>query len=231
DKDQHVAAGANTVFRAGQVTDALTALVMLRLVDRGNLDLDAPVRRYLPEFAPKNPFQTPVTLRMLATHTAGLEHETATVMIRVLEAVTGKSYPDLMREEIFGPARMTSSSIRTAHSSGPLSYAEMQSYDAPRVPAPASDPELLPAGGLITTLRDMASLGSALLAGSRTSNTPQILSARSLRQVETIGEAGHAAGARGSPGTGGSPGVGGVAGAGSSPGAAPSYSVGFMLSD
>ena len=38
------------------------------------------------------------------------------------------------------------------------------SYDAPRVPAPSFDPGSQPAAGLNTTLSDMASLGSALLA-------------------------------------------------------------------
>jgi CubicO group peptidase (beta-lactamase class C family) len=75
DKDQHVPAGADTVFRAGSVSKSLTELVMMRLVEQGVLDLDAPVRRYLPDFAPKNPFQTPITLRMLATHSAGLVRE------------------------------------------------------------------------------------------------------------------------------------------------------------
>jgi len=49
---------------------------MMRLVDRGALDLDAPVRRYLPDFAPKKSVsKTPITLRMLATHSAGLIRE------------------------------------------------------------------------------------------------------------------------------------------------------------
>ncbi len=173
DKNQLVPAGAGTVFRAGALTDALTALVMMRLVDRGVLDLDAPVRRYLPDFAPQNPFQTQITLRMLATHSSGLVREPplgsyfattapdlasivrslndtqllarpgtvtkysnagAAVIGRVLEVVTGKSYAELMRDELFAPARMSSSSIRLADSAGPISYAEMQSYDAPRVP-------------------------------------------------------------------------------------------------
>jgi CubicO group peptidase (beta-lactamase class C family) len=48
-----------------------TASSALRLVDRGRLDLDAPVRRYLPRFSggPKNL----VTVRMLLDHTSGLK--------------------------------------------------------------------------------------------------------------------------------------------------------------
>jgi CubicO group peptidase (beta-lactamase class C family)/D-alanyl-D-alanine dipeptidase len=245
DKNQLVPAGADTVFRAGSVTKPLTELVMMRLVDRGVLDLDAPVRRYLRDFAPKNPFQTPITLRMLATHSAGLVREPplgsyfatttpdlapvvrslndtqllarpgtvtkysnagVTVIGRVLEVVTGKSYTELMREELFAPARMLSSSVRLADSVRPISYAEMTSYDAPRVPAPVFDLGLQPAAGLNTTLRDMASLGSALLAGGRTAGGEEILSARSLEQMERAAKVG-------------------------ADNSGLSYAVGFMLSD
>jgi CubicO group peptidase (beta-lactamase class C family)/D-alanyl-D-alanine dipeptidase len=223
DEAQHVPAGADTVFRAGSVTELLTELVMMRLVDRRVLDLDAPLQRYLPDFAPKNPFHTPITLRMLATHSAGLVREPplgshfattapdlaavvrslngtqlfarpgtvsrysdagVAVIGRVVEVVTGKSYNELMREELFTRAGMRSSSVRLADSARPPSYAEMVSYDAPRVPAPVFDPGLRPAAGLSTTLRDMASLGSALLAGGRTAGGGEILSARSLEQME-----------------------------------------------
>jgi len=49
----------------------------MRLVEEGKLDLDAPVTRYLPDFAPRNPFpgtEAP-TLRMLTSHRAGLIRE------------------------------------------------------------------------------------------------------------------------------------------------------------
>jgi D-alanyl-D-alanine dipeptidase len=66
---------------------------------------------------------------------------------------------------------LTLSSARLAASAQAPAYAEMQSYDAPRVTAPSSDPALRPNGSLNTTLRDMASLGSALLAGGRAANS------------------------------------------------------------
>jgi D-alanyl-D-alanine dipeptidase/CubicO group peptidase (beta-lactamase class C family) len=210
DRDQRVAAGADSVFRAGALTKPLTGLVMMRLVDRGMLDLDAPVQRYLPDFAPKNPFRTPITLRMLATHDTGLVRKYAdagvAVIGQVLEVVTGKPYAELMREELFAPARMSSSSVRLRDSVRPISYAEMQSYDAPRMPAPVFEQGLQPAGGLNTTLTDMASLGGALLAGGRAPNGEQILSVHSLEQMETPTQ----------PGTGHN---------------GPGYAVGFRVSD
>lgn len=57
----------------GSTTKALTCTALLQLVDRGLLDLDAPVRRYLPSFrvADEQASQR-MTLRHAITHTAGL---------------------------------------------------------------------------------------------------------------------------------------------------------------
>ena len=68
-------ATAATMYRVGSVSKVFTNIGVMRLVDRGVLDLDAPIERYLPDFAPHNPFkgpQSPVTLRELMTHRAGL---------------------------------------------------------------------------------------------------------------------------------------------------------------
>jgi D-alanyl-D-alanine dipeptidase/CubicO group peptidase (beta-lactamase class C family) len=214
DKYRHVPAGADTVFRAGTLTGTLTSLAMMRLVDRGALDLDAPVTRYVPDFAPRNPFQTPITLRMLAAHRSGLVREppvgsyystiatdlasvvrslndtallsragTVTrysdagiaVIGRALELVSGKSYIELMREELLGPAHMPSSALCVADSARPIAYAELRSYDAPRIPAPVFDLGIAPAAGLSTTLTDMGSLGTTLLSGrSRSGRDPTV---------------------------------------------------------
>jgi CubicO group peptidase (beta-lactamase class C family) len=47
-----------------------TASAVMRLVDAGRIDLDAPVRRYLPRFA--GGLKDQVTVRMLLDHTSGL---------------------------------------------------------------------------------------------------------------------------------------------------------------
>ena len=41
---------ADTLFQIASITKTMTATVVMRLVERGALDLDAPIRRYLPEF-------------------------------------------------------------------------------------------------------------------------------------------------------------------------------------
>lgn len=60
-----------TRFQVGSISKVMTAAAVLRLGDRGELDVDAPVLRYLPwfEFGPSS---GQITSRHLMMHTAGL---------------------------------------------------------------------------------------------------------------------------------------------------------------
>ncbi len=60
----------DTIVNVFSTTKAMTALCAHILVDRGQLDLDAPVARYWPEFAQAG--KERITTRHLLTHTAGL---------------------------------------------------------------------------------------------------------------------------------------------------------------
>ena len=66
---------AHTIFRIGSVSKLFTDLAIMQVVERKQLDLDAPVETYLPEFKPSNPFGAPITLRELMSHRAGLLRE------------------------------------------------------------------------------------------------------------------------------------------------------------
>ena len=66
---------AESVHRAGSISKLCIDLALMRLVEAGDLDLDAPVQRYLPEFRPENSFGVPITVRHLITHHAGLVRE------------------------------------------------------------------------------------------------------------------------------------------------------------
>src|SRR5207302_5125243 len=68
-------ATAETVYRVGSVSKLFTDIAVMRLVEQGRLDLDAPVTKYLPDFTPGNPFDKPITLRQLMTHRSGLVRE------------------------------------------------------------------------------------------------------------------------------------------------------------
>lgn len=68
-----------TVFRPGSVSKLFTWTAVMQLVERGKLNLDADVNRYLDFRIP--PFDgRPVTLRNLMTHTAGFEESGKDVM-------------------------------------------------------------------------------------------------------------------------------------------------------
>jgi CubicO group peptidase (beta-lactamase class C family) len=58
----------DSIFDLASLTKVYTAILLLRQVDKGKVDLDAPVVSYLPGFTGKDK----VTVRMLLTHTSGL---------------------------------------------------------------------------------------------------------------------------------------------------------------
>ncbi len=68
-------ATAATVYRIGSVSKLFTDIAIMQLVERGELNLDAPIGDYLPEFHPRNPFGTAITLRELMSHRSGLLRE------------------------------------------------------------------------------------------------------------------------------------------------------------
>ncbi|MDP9245967.1 MAG: serine hydrolase [Chloroflexota bacterium] len=70
--DHPLPVNAGTVFEIASVTKTMTATVAARLAAEGALDLDAPVRRYVPEFRVADAeLSRTVTVRDLFTHTAG----------------------------------------------------------------------------------------------------------------------------------------------------------------
>ncbi len=68
-------ATAATVHRVGSVSKLFTDIGIMQRVERGELDLDAPVTRWLPDFAPADTFGVPITLRMMMAHRSGLQRE------------------------------------------------------------------------------------------------------------------------------------------------------------
>ncbi len=75
DPDSNKPATAQTIHRVGSVSKLFTDLGIMQLVEKGELDLDAPITNYLPDFQPHNPFGKPITLRQLMSHRSGLVRE------------------------------------------------------------------------------------------------------------------------------------------------------------
>jgi len=77
DPDKKTSATAGTIYRVGSVSKLFTDIGVMQLVERGELNLDAPITEYLVDFHPHNPFGKPITLRELMSHRSGLVREPA----------------------------------------------------------------------------------------------------------------------------------------------------------
>ena len=80
DRDARIPAGPRTIYRVGSITKSLTAVAMMQLVETGVLGLDDPITEHLREasgFVDESGGDVPpvITLRQLASHTAGLIRE------------------------------------------------------------------------------------------------------------------------------------------------------------
>lgn len=70
--DHPLAVNAETLFQIGSITKTFVGTLAMRLVESGKLDLDAPLRRYLPDLRLMDEtVAAAVTMRHLLTHTGG----------------------------------------------------------------------------------------------------------------------------------------------------------------
>src|SRR6185369_8819871 len=63
DPKNKIPATAETTYRIGSVSKLFTDIGIMQLVERGEMNLDAPISTYLPDFHPQNPFKKAITLR------------------------------------------------------------------------------------------------------------------------------------------------------------------------
>jgi CubicO group peptidase (beta-lactamase class C family) len=82
--DGGAAANADSLWRVYSMTKPITGMAAMMLVEDGKLKLDDPVSKYIPAFGTmrvaispetsveSRPARTPITIRMLLTHTSGL---------------------------------------------------------------------------------------------------------------------------------------------------------------
>ncbi|HEY7910929.1 MAG TPA: serine hydrolase domain-containing protein [Blastocatellia bacterium] len=71
DLENSIPARATTVYRTASIAKAMTAVAVMKLVEQGRLDLDAPIQKYCAAFPEK---QWPVTARHLLGHLGGIRH-------------------------------------------------------------------------------------------------------------------------------------------------------------
>lgn len=75
DRGLGLAAGPETVYRAGSLAKPLTATAVMQLAETGRIDIDQPLSAYLPAFSIRSRFDTtaaPITVRSVLSHHAGL---------------------------------------------------------------------------------------------------------------------------------------------------------------
>lgn len=104
-----VEATVDSLFQIGSITKVLTATLAMQLVDEGKLELDAPVRTYLPEFriADERAAER-VTVRQLMCHVAGFEGDIFTDTGKGDDCL--EKYVGLLHEvpQLFEPGEMFS---------------------------------------------------------------------------------------------------------------------------
>lgn len=135
DLERRAALDASTLVHIGSITKSFVALCLLQLRDEGRLDLERPVRDYLPWLRIESAF-APITTHHLLTHSAGLPgippvflsdpasaHRAAhapgahfhycntgyTILGHLLSAIDGRTLPEAIRARILVPLGMTQS--------------------------------------------------------------------------------------------------------------------------
>lgn len=94
DLENDLPARSGTVYRIGSISKSITAVAAMQLVERGRLDLDAPIQRYVPSFPRK---EWPITARELLSHLSGIRHYRS-----VAEVNSTRHYTNLLEPlEIF----------------------------------------------------------------------------------------------------------------------------------
>jgi len=115
-----VGTGLDSVFRIASMTKIVTTAAALQLLERGRLDLDSPVHRYVPEFADLQvltgfdddvpvlrPPASQATVRQLMTHTSGLGYWFFNVDLFRWHRITGTPNVVSGRVRAFGAPMVT----------------------------------------------------------------------------------------------------------------------------
>ncbi|MFD2583144.1 serine hydrolase domain-containing protein [Pedobacter vanadiisoli] len=78
DRENKIAMTPQTVVNIGSITKTFTALALMQLNEQGKLDINKPLKNYLPQFRPMvRPGISPskITLKAVMTHTSGIQSD------------------------------------------------------------------------------------------------------------------------------------------------------------
>ncbi len=176
-----------TIFRMGSVTKSFTSIAILQLIERGELSLDDPVARYLPDF----PRDGEVRIRHLLSHTGGvpdfvsyeqakklpLEFTPGTrinysntgynMLGMIIEKVSGRKYAEYLGANIFQPAGMTHTGYDTTAELPGRARGYLLDEKSVYQPIPPGDAAgAFAAGGLYSNVEDLVRWEQALERGT-----------------------------------------------------------------
>ncbi len=77
DIEKNIPADTNTIYRTASISKPFTAFLMMQLYQKGIIDIDEPIEKYLPEIRNIKGYSesTKITFRQVASHTSGLQRE------------------------------------------------------------------------------------------------------------------------------------------------------------
>ncbi len=175
---------ADTLFPACSLSKPVFAYIVLRLAERGTLDLDTPIYEYLPNKRLEHDDRYKrITARLVLSHTTGLPNWGGTPLTfrfppgerfgysgegfvylqAVVERLTCQPLEDLAQQEVFGPLRMTRSTFVWSPA---LADNLVTGYRGGTEPQVIADPNASSAGSLLTTSEDYARFVLAILDGT-----------------------------------------------------------------
>jgi CubicO group peptidase (beta-lactamase class C family) len=176
----------DTVFEAASLSKPVVAYIALRLVDRGVLDLDAPLSRYLSYDRLEHEERASlITARRVLSQSSGLPNwgeerlsleftpgerfgysgEGFVYLQKAIEKLTGKPLQDLARREVFIPLGMTRSSFVWEASFAEGGGTAVGFKEAGEPETIRTDQTSNAASSLLTTAEDYARFLLALLDG------------------------------------------------------------------
>lgn len=196
--------GPDTRFQLASATKLFTGVALMRLVERGAIGLDDPITKHLPDAPeawraitihhlathmsglPENLGEHPDSVagvvaaaqKLPLAYAPGTRSQYGftdfTVLRAILEKISGKSLPDLYRDEIFAPAGLKDSGFDFARQEGPIRSARPLPRRASIYAWKEGEQRRSDylygetgygAGGLYSSARDMAAFFAALDSG------------------------------------------------------------------
>ncbi|HEX7177101.1 MAG TPA: serine hydrolase [Pyrinomonadaceae bacterium] len=183
--------GPDTVFEAASLSKPVFAYAVLKLVDAGKLDLDAPLNKYLPGNydVGEDARLAQITARRVLSHTTGFPNwrprsgadtalkifftpgerfsysgEGFVYLAKAVEQLTGEKFDSFMKRTVFDPLGMTSSSYVWQDRFDAL---KIFTHNAAGLPAGQNKPERAnAAASLQTTAADYGRFVAAVLKGT-----------------------------------------------------------------